>query len=78
MTENNEVKNEKEVTEEENVSLAPYVNEKLKYYLFAVVIILCIIAALAVALSPEAKKNRENKKAEPTQTAIVLIDSINT
>lgn len=77
MTENNEVKNE-EVTEEETVSLAPYVNEKLKYYLFAVVIILCIIAALAVALSPEAKKNRENKKAEPTHTAIVLVDSINT
>lgn len=77
MTENNEVKNE-EVTEEETVSLAPYVNEKLKYYLFAVVIILCIIAALAVAFSPEAKKNRENKKAEPTQTAIVLSDSTNT
>ena len=67
MAEDNEIK---DVAEEEIVSLAPYVNEALKYWLLAGVAILCIIAALAVVFSPEAEKNRE-KKAEQTNTAVV-------
>ncbi len=77
MTENNEIKDKESLTEE-NVSLAPYVNEKLKYCLIAGVIILCIIAALAVVFSPEARKNREEKEAEPTHTAVVYDKLINT
>ena len=77
MTENNEIKDKESLTEE-NISLAPYVNEKLKYCLIAGVIILCIIAALAVVFSPEARKNREEKKTEPTHTAVVYDNLINT
>ena len=77
MTENNEIKDKESLTEE-NVSLAPYVNEKLKYCLIAGVIILCIIAALAVVFSPEARKNREEKETEPTHTAVVYDNLINT
>ena len=77
MTENNEIK-DKESLSEENVSLAPYVNEKLKYCLIAGVIVLCIIAALAVVFSPEARKNREEKETEPTHTAVVYDNLKNT
>lgn len=77
MTEDNEIKDKESLTEE-NISLAPYVNEKLKYCLIAGVIILCIIAALAVVFSPEARKNREEKETEPTHTAVVYDNLINT
>lgn len=77
MTENNEIKDKESLTEE-NISLAPYVNEKLKYCLIAGVIILCIIAALAVVFSPEARKNREEKETKPTHTAVVYTNLINT
>ena len=77
MTENNEIKDKESLTEE-NISLAPYVNEKLKYCLIAGVIILCIIAALAVVFSPEARKNREEKETEPIHATVVYDNLINT
>ncbi len=77
MTENNKIKDKESLTEE-NISLSPYVNEKLKYCLIAGVVILCIIAALAVVFSPEARKNREEKETEPTHTAVVYDNLINT
>lgn len=72
----NEIK-ERE-TQEENVSMAPYVNEKVKYVIVAVVIILCIITALCVVFGSKTEKKQENKESEPTQTAILLQEGINT
>ena len=74
MTENKEIKDKTE----ENVSLAPYVNEKLKYCLLAGVAVLCIIAALAVVFSPEAKKIREEKKTDTASRAVMYSRVVNT
>lgn len=56
---------------EEEKPIEPYVNEKLKYYLIAAVAVLCIITALVVVFSPEAKKQRE-KRTQSTVNITVL------
>lgn len=53
MVENTEIK---ENTEEETPSMAPYVNEKLKYWLIGLIVLLCIITAVAVVLTPEERE----------------------
>ena len=58
MTENKDVKKSTEEMQD-NKPLKPFVNGKLKYYLIVAVILLCIITALAVVFSPEAKEKRK-------------------
>ena len=64
----NEIK-EKE-TQEENVSMAPYVNEKLKYWLIAVVAILCIVTALFVVLTPETEEKNNSDAQTLVETTL--------
>lgn len=78
MTDNIENKEKEITTEEQPVSLAPYVNEKLKYFLIAFIIMLCVVTALLVFFSPEAREARENKSEETIETSQLYIESINT
>lgn len=55
---------------EEEKPIEPYVNPKLKYYLIAAVVVLCIITALVVVFSPEVKKQRE-KRTQSTADIVV-------
>lgn len=58
MTENKDIKETTQDVQNDK-PLKPFVNGKLKFYLIIAVILLCIITALAVAFSPEAKEKRK-------------------
>lgn len=66
MRDNNEIKDKEIVTDEIKPSLAPEVNEKLKYYLIAFMFLLCVVTALLVIFSPEARQLREERSAQST------------
>ena len=53
MEEKNETK--KEENEEEMSSMAPHVNEKVKYCLIALIIELIVVSALLVVFGPDVK-----------------------
>ncbi len=64
-------------TNNEPESMAPYVNEKVKYYLVALVAILCIITVFCVIFGSE-KKNNDETGAEPAKNTVILTDTVNT
>lgn len=64
-------------TNNEPESMAPYVNEKVKYYLVALVVILCIITVFCVIFGSE-KKNSDETSELPTMETVVLTDTVNT
>ncbi len=67
MTENNESKKTTENAQNDKPA-KPVVDKKLKYYLVAVVILLCIITALAVVFSQEAQEKRKEVNEKIVQT----------
>lgn len=64
-------------TNNEPESMAPYVNEKVKYYLVALVVILCIITVFCVIFGSE-KENNGKTGAVPTRYTVVSADTVNT
>lgn len=69
MSDDNEFKNIDDIIEEDNIPMTPYVNEKVKYYMIALIVVLSVASALLVLLGP----SEGHKTAEPAKTAETVI-----
>ncbi len=65
---NNELKDIQTIIDEDNIPMTPYVNEKVKYYMIVMVVILSIASALLVIFGPNEDSKTNNSKPEATET----------
>ena len=66
MSDNKEFKEIQEIVDEDNIPMTPHVNEKAKYYLILLIVILSVASAVMVILF--SKNDSENRTEQPSVT----------